>query len=394
MTKMKKFNIVVVGLGYVGLSNAVLLAQYNNVLAIDIDERRLDLIAQKKSPIHDDLITDYLATKSLSINTESAENVSYSNADYVIISTPTNYDETTNYFDTKSVETAISNILRDSNKAIIVIKSTVPVGFTEKMKEKFSYKNIIFSPEFLREGQALHDNLYPSRVVIGGKTKECKVFADLLKSGAVKDDIPTFYVSSTEAEASKLFANAYLAMRVVFFNELDSYSSIHALDSKSIIESIGADPRIGNYYNNPSFGYGGYCLPKDVKQLRANYKDVPNILISSLVEANSTRKDFIAESIINKNPRVVGIYRLLMKSGSDNFRESSIQGVMKRVKAKGINVVIYEPLLEETEFFYSTVVKDLSSFKNMSDIIVTNRMTDELNDVTDKVFTRDIFHAD
>jgi len=391
---MKKFNIVVVGLGYVGLSNAVLLAQYNNVLAIDLDEKRLKLIAQKKSPIHDDLISDYLATKSLSINTESAENVSYSDADYVIISTPTNYDETTNYFDTKSVESVISNILRDSNKAIIVIKSTVPVGFTERMKEKFNYKNIIFSPEFLREGRALHDNLYPSRLVIGGKSEECKVFADLLKSGAVKEDIPTFYMSSTEAEASKLFANAYLAMRVVFFNELDSYSSIHKLDSKSIIESIGADPRIGNYYNNPSFGYGGYCLPKDVKQLRANYKDVPNVLISSLVEANSTRKDFIAESIINKNPRVVGIYRLLMKSGSDNFRESSIQGVMKRVKAKGINVVIFEPLLEESEFFYSAVVKDLSSFKNMSDIIVTNRMSDELNDVADKVFTRDIFHAD
>ena len=391
---MKKFNIVVVGLGYVGLSNAVLLAQYNNVLAIDLDEKRLELIAQKKSPIHDDLISDYLATKSLSINTKSAENVSYRDADYVIISTPTNYDETTNYFDTKSVESVISNILRDSNKAIIVIKSTVPVGFTERMKEKFNYKNIIFSPEFLREGRALHDNLYPSRVVIGGKSEGCKVFADLLKAGAVKDDIPTFYMSSTEAEASKLFANAYLAMRVVFFNELDSYSSIHELDSKSIIESIGADPRIGNAYNNPSFGYGGYCLPKDVKQLRANYKDVPNVLISSLVEANSTRKDFIAESIINKNPKVVGIYRLLMKSGSDNFRESSIQGVMKRVKAKGINVVIFEPLLKESEFFYSKVVKDLSSFKNMSDIIVTNRMSNELNDVADKVFTRDIFHAD
>ena len=390
---MKKFNIVVVGLGYVGLSNAVLLAQHNNVLAIDLDEKRLKLIEQKKSPIHDDLISDYLATKSLSINTESAENVSYSDADYVIISTPTNYDETTNYFDTKSVESVISNILRDSNKAIIVIKSTVPVGFTERMKEKFNYKNIIFSPEFLREGRALHDNLYPSRLVIGGKSEECKVFADLLKSGAVKEDIPTFYMSSTEAEASKLFANAYLAMRVVFFNELDSYSSIHELDSKSIIESIGADPRIGNDYNNPSFGYGGYCLPKDVKQLRANYKDVPNVLISSLVEANSTRKDFIAESIINENPKVVGIYRLIMKSGSDNFRESSIQGIMKRIKAKGIKVVIYEPLLEESQFFYSTVVKDLSSFKSMSDVIVTNRMDDELNDVVYKVFTRDIFHS-
>ena len=390
---MKKFNIVIVGLGYVGLSNAVLLAQHNNVLAIDLDEKRLKLIEQKKSPIHDDLISDYLATKSLSINTESAENVSYSDADYVIISTPTNYDETTNYFDTKSVESVISNILRDSSKTAIVIKSTVPVGFTERMKKKFNYKNIIFSPEFLREGQALHDNLYPSRIVIGGKSEVCKVFADLLKSGAVKEDIPTFYMSPTEAEASKLFANAYLAMRVVFFNELDSYSSIHELDSKSIIESIGADPRIGNNYNNPSFGYGGYCLPKDVKQLRANYKDVPNVLISSLVEANSTRKDFIAESIINENPKVVGIYRLIMKSGSDNFRESSIQGIMKRIKAKGIKVVIYEPLLEESQFFYSTVVKDLSSFKSMSDVIVTNRMDDELNDVVYKVFTRDIFHS-
>ena len=390
---MKKFNIVVVGLGYVGLSNAVLLAQDNNVLAIDVDEEKLKLIAKKQSPLHDDLISDYLTNKSLLIHTALASNASYADADYVIISTPTNYDETTNYFDTKSVESVISHILRDSSKATIVIKSTVPVGFTERMKKKFNYKNIIFSPEFLREGRALHDNLYPSRVVIGGKSEVCRLFADLLKSGAVKEDIPTFYMSSTEAEASKLFANAYLAMRIVFFNELDSYSSIHELDSKSIIESIGADPRIGNYYNNPSFGYGGYCLPKDVKQLRANYKDVPNVLISSLVEANSTRKDFIADSIMNENPKVVGIYRLIMKSGSDNFRESSIQGVMKRIKAKGVKVVIYEPLLKESQFFYSTVVKDLSSFKSMSDVIVTNRMNDELNDVVHKVFSRDIFHS-
>ncbi|MDG2252658.1 MAG: nucleotide sugar dehydrogenase [Methylophilaceae bacterium] len=391
---MKKFNIIVVGLGYVGLSNAVLLAQHNNVLAIDVDEERLQLIAKKKSPIHDDLISEYLATKPLFINTALACNTSYSDADYVIISTPTNYDEITNCFDTQSVESVISNIINDGSKAIIVIKSTVPVGFTERMKKKFKYKNIIFSPEFLREGRALYDNLNPSRIVIGGKSQECKVFADLLKFGAVKDDIPTFHISSTEAEASKLFANAYLAMRVVFFNELDSYSSIHDLDSKSIIESIGADPRIGNDYNNPSFGYGGYCLPKDVKQLRANYKDVPNVLISSLVEANSTRKDFIAESIINKNPKVVGVYRLIMKSGSDNFRESSIQGIMKRIKSKGIKVVIYEPLLDTSEFFYSTVIKDLGVFKGMSDIIVTNRMTNELDDVSSKVFTRDIFHAD
>jgi len=390
---MKKFNIVVVGLGYVGLSNAVLLAQDNNVLAIDVDEEKLKLIAKKQSPLHDDLISDYLTNKSLLIHTALASNASYADADYVIISTPTNYDETTNYFDTKSVESVISHILRDSSKATIVIKSTVPVGFTERMKKKFNYKNIIFSPEFLREGRALHDNLYPSRVVIGGKSEVCRLFADLLKSGAVKEDIPTFYMSSTEAEASKLFANAYLAMRIVFFNELDSYSSTHELDSKSIIESIGADPRIGNYYNNPSFGYGGYCLPKDVKQLRANYKDVPNVLISSLVEANSTRKDFIADSIMNENPKVVGIYRLIMKSGSDNFRESSIQGVMKRIKAKGVKVVIYEPLLKESQFFYSTVVKDLSSFKSMSDVIVTNRMNDELNDVVHKVFSRDIFHS-
>ena len=390
---MKKFNIVVVGLGYVGLSNAVLLAQDNNVLAIDVDEEKLKLIAKKQSPLHDDLISDYLTNKSLLIHTALASNASYADADYVIISTPTNYDETTNYFDTKSVESVISHILRDSSKATIVIKSTVPVGFTERMKKKFNYKNIIFSPEFLREGRALHDNLYPSRVVIGGKSEVCRLFADLLKSGAVKEDIPTFYMSSTEAEASKLFANAYLAMRIVFFNELDSYSSTHELDSKSIIESIGADPRIGNYYNNPSFGYGGYCLPKDVKQLRANYKDVPNVLISSLVEANSTRKDFIADSIMNENPKVVGIYRLIMKSGSDNFRESSIQGVMKRIKAKGVKVVIYEPLLKESQFFYSTVVKDLSSFKSMSDVIVTNRMNNELNDVVHKVFSRDIFHS-
>lgn len=390
---MKKFNIVVVGLGYVGLSNAVLLAKDNNVLAIDVDEKKLKLIAKKQSPLHDDLISEYLTNKSLLIHTALASNASYADADYVIIATPTNYDETTNYFDTKSVESVISHILRDSSKATIVIKSTVPVGFTERMKKKFNYKNIIFSPEFLREGRALHDNLYPSRVVIGGKSEVCRLFADLLKSGAVKEDIPTFYMSSTEAEASKLFANAYLAMRIVFFNELDSYSSTHELDSKSIIESIGADPRIGNYYNNPSFGYGGYCLPKDVKQLRANYKDVPNVLISSLVEANSTRKDFIADSIMNENPKVVGIYRLIMKSGSDNFRESSIQGVMKRIKAKGVKVVIYEPLLKESQFFYSTVVKDLSSFKSMSDVIVTNRMNDELNDVVHKVFSRDIFHS-
>ena len=390
---MKKFNIVVVGLGYVGLSNAVLLAKDNNVLAIDVDEKKLKLIAKKQSPLHDDLISEYLTNKSLLIHTALASNASYADADYVIIATPTNYDETTNYFDTKSVESVISHILRDSSKATIVIKSTVPVGFTERMKKKFNYKNIIFSPEFLREGRALHDNLYPSRVVIGGKSEVCRLFADLLKSGAVKEDIPTFYMSSTEAEASKLFANAYLAMRIVFFNELDSYSSIHELDSKIIIESIGADPRIGNYYNNPSFGYGGYCLPKDVKQLRANYKDVPNVLISSLVEANSTRKDFIADSIMNENPKVVGIYRLIMKSGSDNFRESSIQGVMKRIKAKGVKVVIYEPLLKESQFFYSTVVKDLSSFKSMSDVIVTNRMNDELNDVVHKVFSRDIFHS-
>jgi len=391
---MKKFNITVVGLGYVGLSNAVLLAQHNNVLAIDVDEERLHLVSQKKSPIHDDLIAKYLTTKSLLINTALASDVSYSDADYVIISTPTNYNEITNYFDTQSVETVISNVIADSTKAIIVIKSTVPVGFTERMRKKFNYKNIIFSPEFLREGRALHDNLYPSRVVIGGKSEECRVFADLLKHGALKKDSPIFYMSSTEAEASKLFANAYLAMRVVFFNELDSYSSIHELDSKNIIESIGADPRIGSDYNNPSFGYGGYCLPKDVKQLRANYKDVPNVLISSLVEANSTRKDFIAESIIKKNPKVVGIYRLIMKSGSDNFRESSIQGIMKRIKAKGIKVVIYEPLLKESEFFHSTVIKDLNSFKSMSDIIVTNRMANELDDILGKVFTRDIFHAD
>ena len=390
---MKKFNIVVVGLGYVGLSNAVLLAKDNNVLAIDVDEKKLKLIAKKQSPLHDDLISEYLTNKSLLIHTALASNASYADADYVIIATPTNYDETTNYFDTKSVESVISHILRDSSKATIVIKSTVPVGFTERMKKKFNYKNIIFSPEFLRVGRALQDNLYPSRVVIGGKSEVCRLFADLLKSGAVKEDIPTFYMSSTEAEASKLFANAYLAMRIVFFNELDSYSSTHELDSKSIIESIGADPRIGNYYNNPSFGYGGYCLPKDVKQLRANYKDVPNVLISSLVEANSTRKDFIADSIMNENPKIVGIYRLIMKSGSDNFRESSIQGVMKRIKAKGVKVVIYEPLLKESQFFYSTVVKDLSSFKSMSDVIVTNRMNDELNDVVHKVFSRDIFHS-
>ena len=391
---MKSLNIYVVGLGYVGLSNAVLLAQNNNVVATDIDEDRLKLINEKKSPFTDDLLSDYLKKKSLKIKVIPSQNISYDHADFVIISTPTNYDDKTNNFNTDTVEDVIKNILRDSTSVVIIIKSTVPVGFTERMVKKFQYKNIFFSPEFLREGKALHDNLYPSRIVIGGIATECKAFVKLLKYGAKKENIDTFYMTSREAEASKLFANAYLAMRVVFFNELDSYALIHNLDPKKIIESIGADSRIGKGYNNPSFGYGGYCLPKDVKQLRANYKDVPNILISSLVEANTVRKDLIAERIIIGNPKVVGIYRLIMKSGSDNFRESSIQGIMKRIRAKGIQVIIYEPLLNELSFYNAVVTKDLTDFKNRCDEILSNRMSSQLNDIQDKVFTRDIFQSD
>lgn len=391
---MHKYKIIVVGCGYVGLSNAILLARKNDVQAFDIDNDRIKLLKEKKSPIHDDLISNFLLTKQLSLKFSFAKDASYIDADYVIISIPTNYDEITNYFDTKSVENIIKDVICQNDNVRIIIKSTVPVGFTERMKEKFKYKKITFSPEFLREGRALEDNLHPSRIVIGDNSKDSKIFAELLKDAADKKNIPIFYMTSTEAEASKLFANAYLAMRVVFFNELDSYAYTHHLNTKNIIDSISADPRIAKGYNNPSFGYGGYCLPKDVKQLQANFADVPNALIDSLDEANSKRKDFIATSIIKKNPKVVGIFRLIMKTGSDNFRESSIQGVIKIIKAKGIKIVIFEPMYEAADLFDLEIIKDLNTFKKLSDVVISNRMDQELFDIKHKVFTRDIFNTD
>ena len=391
---MHKYKIIVVGCGYVGLSNAVLLARKNEVHAFDIDNERIKLLKEKKSPIHDELLSNFLQTKQLSLKFSMAKNANYIDSDYVIISTPTNYDERANFFDTKSVESIIKDVISQNNKVRIIIKSTVPVGFTEKMKKKFKYKKITFSPEFLREGRALEDNLHPSRIVIGDNSKDSKIFARLLKDAADKKNIPIFYMTSTEAEASKLFANAYLAMRVVFFNELDSYAYTHQLNTKNIIDSISADPRIAEGYNNPSFGYGGYCLPKDVKQLQANYADVPNALINSLDEANSKRKDFIAATIIKKNPKVVGIFRLIMKSGSDNFRESAIQDVMKTIKAKGIRIVIYEPMFKAADFFDLEIIKDLYTFKKVSDVVISNRMDHELLDIEHKVYTRDIFNTD
>ena len=391
---MHKYKIIVVGCGYVGLSNAVLLARKNEVHAFDIDNERIELLKEKKSPIHDELLSNFLQTKQLSLKFSMAKNANYIDSDYVIISTPTNYDERANFFDTKSVENIIKDVISQNNKVRIIIKSTVPVGFTEKMKKKFKYKKITFSPEFLREGRALEDNLHPSRIVIGDNSKDSKIFAELLKDAADKKNIPIFYMTSTEAEASKLFANAYLAMRVVFFNELDSYAYTHQLNTKNIIDSISADPRIAEGYNNPSFGYGGYCLPKDVKQLQANYADVPNALINSLDDANSKRKDFIAATIIKKNPKVVGIFRLIMKSGSDNFRESAIQDVMKTIKAKGIRIVIYEPMFKAADFFDLEIIKDLYTFKKVSDVVISNRMDHELLDIEHKVYTRDIFNTD
>jgi UDPglucose 6-dehydrogenase len=391
---MHKYKILVVGCGYVGLSNALLLARKNEVHAFDIDNERIELLKEKKSPIHDELISNFLQTKQLSLKFSLAKYTNYSDSDYVIIATPTNYDERTNFFDTKSVENIIKDVISQNNKVRIIIKSTVPVGFTEKMKKKFKYKKITFSPEFLREGRALEDNLHPSRIVIGDNSKDSKIFAKLLKDAADKKNIPIFYMTSTEAEASKLFANAYLAMRVVFFNELDSYAYTHQLNTKNIIDSISADPRIAEGYNNPSFGYGGYCLPKDVKQLQANYADVPNALINSLDEANRKRKDFIAGTIIKKNPKVVGIFRLIMKSGSDNFRESAIQDVMKAIKAQGIKIVIYEPMFEAAVFFDLEIIKDLHIFKKVSDVIISNRMDHDLLDIEHKVYTRDIFNID